>query len=314
MDLDLRKLRYFVAVAERGNFGRAAEALHITQPVLSRQIRALEHELKASLFVRDSRGARLTAAGETLLAEARAVLPAAEAAQRRVRDAAAGVRRFTVGFTPGVPVAPAIREFARRHADVPVEVLRMDWSDRADIIRDGRADVGYLRLPADTTGLAVEPLLSEPRVVMVPVGHRLAGKDAVRIADTGEDIIRTPNDAPEWHDVAAVARNKPHDGHELPDPVARSIEELLEQVAAGRGVVVLPLSAALYFSRPDMTHVPVSDVAPAQVCLAWGRSRRSALIWEYLDIARVMAGWPTEAERRTHPAPGHRDRLNRERS
>ena len=164
MDLDLRKMRYFVAVAEQGNFGRAAQDLHITQPVLSRQVRALENELKAALFVRDTRGARLTAAGEALLEEARTLLPAAEAARRRVRDAAAGVHRFTVGFTPGVPVAPAIREFARRHADVPVEVLRMDWSQRADIIRDGRADVGYLRLPADTSGLAVEPLPSEPRV------------------------------------------------------------------------------------------------------------------------------------------------------
>lgn len=286
MDLDLRKIRYFVAVAERGNFGRAAEELHITQPVLSRQVRALEHELKAVLFVRDTKGARLTVAGETLLEEARGLLPAAEAARRRVRDAAAGVRRFTVGFTPGVPVAPAIREFSRRHPDRSVEVLRMNWSDRAAIIRDGRADVGYLRLPADTSGLAVEPLLSESRVALVPAGHRLAGRDTVRIADIGQDIIPTPNDAPEWQDVATGARDEPREGPEQPDLAARSIEELLEQAAAGRGVVVLPLSAAVYFSRPDLTRIPVSDVAPAQVCLAWERSRHSALIREYLDIAR----------------------------
>ena len=93
MDLDLRKLRYFVAVAEHLNFGRAAEDLHIAQPVLSRQIRALEQELKAGLFVRGPRGTELTAAGQVLLEDARRLLPAADAARRRVRDV---IERFPV--------------------------------------------------------------------------------------------------------------------------------------------------------------------------------------------------------------------------
>ena len=132
MDLDLRKVRYFAAVAEHTSFLRAAEALHIAQPVLSRQIRALESELKVTLFDRDTRGTRLTAAGEAMLEEAHSLLAAAEAAQRRVRDAAAGSRRFTVGFTPGVSITPAVREFSARHADVSVQVLRMDFLHRAE--------------------------------------------------------------------------------------------------------------------------------------------------------------------------------------
>ncbi len=100
MDLDLRKLRYFVAVAEHLNFGRAAADLHIAQPVLSRQIRALEQELKAGLFVRGPRGTELTAAGQVLLEDARHLLPAADAARRRVLDAVAGHATFTVGFAP----------------------------------------------------------------------------------------------------------------------------------------------------------------------------------------------------------------------
>jgi DNA-binding transcriptional LysR family regulator len=283
MDLDLRKVRYFTTVAELENVGRAAESLRIAQPVLSRQIRALEHELKAPLFGRDADGtrlvpSRLTPAGQALLEEARGLLPAAQAAQRRVADAARGVRRFTVGYTPGVPVAPAVRELARRHPEVSVEVLRMDWFHRADIIRDGRADIGYLRLPADTTGLAIEPLFADPRAVMMPAGHRLAGKDTVAAADLGpETMIMTPGDPPEWHDAAGEPR--------AVTVAARSIEEILEHVAAGRGLVVLPLSAAAYFSRSDLPYVPLVDVAPSPVCLAWERSRRSPLISEYTEIA-----------------------------
>jgi DNA-binding transcriptional LysR family regulator len=95
VDLDLRKVRYFLAVAEELNFGRAAQALHVAQPVLSRQIRALEQELKVQLFERDSQGTRLTAAGQAFLDDARPLLAAADAARRRVRDVAAGELVFT---------------------------------------------------------------------------------------------------------------------------------------------------------------------------------------------------------------------------
>src|ERR1700761_9287 len=98
MDLDLRKLRYFVAVAEELHFGRAADRLHIAQPVLSRQIRVLEGELGTELFLRDRRGTVLTPAGEQLVDEARLLLAHADALLRRVRAAGEGVTRFTIGF------------------------------------------------------------------------------------------------------------------------------------------------------------------------------------------------------------------------
>src|SRR3712207_970904 len=104
MDLDLRKVRYFVAVAEELNFGRAADRLHIAQPVLSRQIRALENELHAQLFVRDKRTTELTAAGRQLLEDAKPLLAAADALRRRVAQSARGTARFSIGFMPGIPV------------------------------------------------------------------------------------------------------------------------------------------------------------------------------------------------------------------
>lgn len=286
MDLDLRKLRYFVAVAEHENFGRAAEALHIAQPVLSRQIRALENDLKARLFDRDARGTRLTAAGETLLQDARRLLPAADAASRRVRDVAAGVRRFTIGFTPGVPIAAGVRELSGRHADVSVEVVRMDFDHRADIIRDGQVDIGHLRLPADTRGLSVEPLFSEPRVVMLPAGHPLSGKGTAGITDLAAEVMLRHDGVPGWDDVfAGLPGSRP----QRPLPTMRTIEEGIEHVAAGRGIIVLPLSAAVYYARPDVTHIPLGGVSPAYVCLAWERSHRSDLLAEYVGIVRRVA-------------------------
>ena len=282
MDLDLRKVRYFVAVAEQENFGRAAERLHVAQPVLSRQIRTLEQELKVRLFERDTRGTRLTAAGEALLEEARALLPAAAAAQRRAR-AAAGQRTFTVGFAPGVLITSAVRELSRRHPDVSVEVFRSDWIRQADIIRDGQVDVGYLRLPADVRGLAVEPLFTEPRVVMLPADHQLAGKETVNVADlAAEHLLQDPDDVPEWRDIALELRErKPRRAI----PRLRTVEEKLEYIAARTGIVVLPLSAATFYHRPDITHIPVGDLAPSQVCLAWDSIRNSALIRDYVAIA-----------------------------
>ncbi|WP_460999984.1 LysR family transcriptional regulator [Streptomonospora sediminis] len=284
MDLDLRKMRYFAAVAEHRSFIRAAEELHISQPVLSRQIRALEQELKAQLFDRDNRGTRLTPAGEALAEDARALLPAADAARRRVRDLAAGRRTFTIGFSPGLVVAPAVRELSHRHPDLTVEVLQTGWLDQTDAIRNGRADVGYVRLPADQRGLAVEPLFTEARAVMLPDDHRLAGKETVSVTDlAAERLLQNPGDVPEWRDLALEQQGpQPH----KPVPSLRSAEEKLEHVAAGTGIVVLPISAAALYNRPGIVHVPVHDIAPTRVCLAWDRSRSSALIREYAAIAR----------------------------
>lgn len=204
MDLDLRKVRYFVAVAEHLSFGRAAQALHIAQPVLFRQIRSLEHELKVSLFERDRRATRLTPAGEALLDEARALLSAAEAVRRRVHDTAVGQSTFTVGFMPGLIVTTAVSELSRRHPSLTVEVFRADWTNQTDVIRDGTVDIGYVRLPVDQRGLEIEPLFSEPRVAVVPASHRLADKDAVAVVDlAGERLLQDPDAVPFVHRDAA---------------------------------------------------------------------------------------------------------------
>ena len=282
MDVDLRKLRYFVAVAEELHFGRAAESLHIAQPVLSRQIRALEEELKARLFLRDKRGTELTPAGAQLLTDARPLLANADALRRRVGRAARGADRFTVGFMPGLIVSAAIRVLASRHPALSVDVVRTGWYDQTDVIHDGRVDVSFVRLPVDQRGLQVRPLLTEPRVVVLPVGHRLAHKKSIGIADLADEhLAQDPDAVPEWRDVATELRT----GRREPAPVVLTVEEKFEHVAAGAGVMVLPKSVTEFYTRRDLTSVPIDDIGPSHVCLAWDASRRSPLILEFAAIA-----------------------------
>jgi DNA-binding transcriptional LysR family regulator len=278
VDVDLRKLRYFVAVAEEMHFGRAAESLHIAQPVLSRQIRALEGELKARLFLRDKRGAELTAAGAQLLTDARPLLANADALRRRVGRAARGADRFTVGFMPGLIVSAAIRALASRHPALTVDVVRTGWDDQTDVIHNGRVDVSFVRLPVDQRGLHLRPLLAEPRVAVLPVGHRLAHEKSIGITDlAGEHLLQDPDRVPEWREVAT--------GRRTPPPDVRTVEERFEHVAAGAGVLVLPLSVAEFHARRDLVSVPVGDIGPNHVCLAWDASRRSPMIMEFAAIA-----------------------------
>ncbi|HEY2700822.1 MAG TPA: LysR family transcriptional regulator [Pseudonocardiaceae bacterium] len=281
MDVDLRKLRYFVAVAERLHFGRAAEFLHIAQPVLSRQIRALEGELHVRLFERDRRSTELTAAGRQLLDDARPLLASAEALRRRVVLAGRGTSTFTVGFMPGITVTAAVRALTDRHPDLQVELVRTSWTDQVEVLRDGRVDVSIVRLPIDQRGLSLRPMFADPRVVALRSDHRLAGKESVDIADLADEhLLQDPDAVPEWRDVAVELREGTSPGF----PRFHSIEEKLEHVAAGRGIAIIPVSTASYYTRPDVVHLPVDDLGPNQVSLAWIATRRSRVIIEFAEI------------------------------
>ncbi|WP_433446688.1 LysR family transcriptional regulator [Streptomyces sp. CA-142005] len=298
MDLDLRKLRYFVAVAEELHFGRAAERLHIAQPVLSRQIRSLEDELGAEVFDRDRRGTLLTPAGQQLLEDAVPLLASAEALLRRVRAAAQGTPTLTIGFMPGITVTPAMAVFTARHPTVNVRLLRTSWDDQVAVLLDGRADVGVVRLPIDQHGLQVRPLFQEPRVVVLPVGHHLAKRQSVTVGDlASEHLLQDPDAVPEWRDVALELRDK-----RRPEvPPIHQVEEKLELVASGAGICVLPLSTANFYTRPDVIPLPVEDFGPNEVALAWVASRRSPLIHDFAEAAVETLGRPRTDER----PPGH---------
>src|SRR5439155_27385691 len=191
-----------------------------------------EQDLRASLLTRDRHGVALTDAGP--------LLTCADAVRRRVTVAARGSQRLAVGFRTGIPVIPAARAFEARHPDVVVDVPRIEWDDQAPMLLDGRIDVGYVRLPIDEAGLRVTPLYTEPRVAVLPAGHRLAGKEKVTEADlAGEPLL--------WHgDTSTQPTKRPHPnaGYQV-----RGVDETLEHVAAGRGISFLARSATVFYSH-----------------------------------------------------------------
>ncbi|MFG2454086.1 LysR family transcriptional regulator [Streptomyces sp. NPDC048512] len=278
MDLDLRKLRYFAAVAEHRHFGRAAEELYIAQPVLSRQIRALEQELGCALFVRTTRSVQLTPAGEQLRQEAPGLLASVDSAVRRVHEIGRGVERLVVAFTAGLHVSEAVRAFSAGHPDVEIELLQVKWWEQTAPLRDGRADVGYLRRPFDDRGLHAVPVGTERKDVCLPVTHPLARRSSLLMADLeGESIL----DARERRTA--------------------SVEEKFELVAAGHGIALVPRSVARSYSRPDLAHLPVTDAEPVDVCVVVARDRRERHVREFVAIARQTLG--EGASPRTDGAP-----------
>jgi DNA-binding transcriptional LysR family regulator len=277
MDVDLRKVRYFLAVAERLNFGRAAEHLHIAQPALSRQIRALEHDLGASLFDRDRHRVELTAAGRQLLAEAPALLASAAGTRRRVAAAARGTRSLSVGFRAGIVVTAAVRAFRAEHPDVSVELRHLEWDQQELPILDGRVDVAYLRPPVVADGLTLVALYTEPRVALLPADHRLAGKSSVTVSDLSAELLLPA------HGIDLGGAGRAPSGSSV---TVRTVEEKLEHIAAGAGVLFVAASMARYYQRDDVAVVPISDAPDDQVLLARAGGHASALVDGFVRAAR----------------------------
>jgi DNA-binding transcriptional LysR family regulator len=263
-DLDIRKLRYFVAVAEDLNFGRAARRLHIAQPVLSRQIRAFETELGAQLFVRDSRGTQLTAAGTQLLIDAKHLLDEVAAVQQRLR-AAMPTTTITVGVLPGLRATAAAGAFEAAGPNRRAVVRQVGLLAQADVVRNGEVDVVYAREPIDHHGLGTAALLSEPLDAVLPADDPLAARPSVRLADLSTRLLlQDPAVMPQWRSLAA-----PEQRWAPPRSVVHSVEDKLEHVAAREGFVVLPRSTTAYYRRPDIQVVPIEDLCLSQVTLIW---------------------------------------------
>ncbi|MEU5310803.1 LysR substrate-binding domain-containing protein [Streptomyces sp. NPDC021562] len=293
VDLELRLVRYFTVVAEELHFGRAAAALRLAQPSLSRQIRRLEQQVGARLLDRSPRGTRLTEAGEVFLPQARELLRTAGRAAASARSAAAHAP-FTVGFTTHMIVTPAVRELRRRHPEADVRALHLDWNDPREALLDRRVDVVVTRFLFTADDLDVTVLYEEPRVLLVPLDHRLAGKKSVTLADFSDEPL------PRFTGADRIGANPP--GHTRLGPSVDSLEDKLELVASGEVVTLAPAGFGGNL-RPDIAVVPVADATPLQVVLAVRAGDRHPLFPAFRRAAEAHLV-PDGAARTEHSVRG----------
>jgi DNA-binding transcriptional LysR family regulator len=292
--MELRHLRYFVAVAEHGHVTRAAESLGIQQPPLSQQIKALEEELGVLLLRRKPRGVELTDAGAAFLERARVILGEVERAFASTRRTARGEQgRVVVGFTSSAPFHPFVPRVIRMFREASPHVsLVLEESGSSELVHGLHSeiiDAAFIRSPvADVVDLLVEPILQEKMVVALPTGHPLA-RDLMQPLELSElanhtFILYKRRGAPGLYDsIIAACRGagfSPLVGQEAP-----RIISTLNLVAAGLGVSVVPES----LRRLQMDGVVYRDLADtaeltAPLILACRRGENSAAVQRFIDL------------------------------
>lgn len=291
--MELRHLRYFVAVAEERHFGRAAERLHMAQPPLSQQIRQLEAELGLTLLTRTTRRVDLTPAGAAYLERAREILGAVDAAAYEAASIASGRRgRLLIGCVGSATYSllPALARTLR--AELPEVEFgfrgEMLSPDQAAALTDGTLDLGLLRpLPTGNSGgpgLSITHLRQESLLVAVPKDHRFAGRSRVRIADLdGEDLVihagsgRSAMNAmiQELFDSAGI---RSHIAHEVAET-----STLVTFVAAGLGVAIVPEPTAA-LAVPGVVYVPLTGTPGVELVAATRAGDESPLLTRALAI------------------------------
>lgn len=295
-EIEVRHLRYFVAVAEELNFTRAAEKLGIAQPPLSRAIRQLERRLGVQLFERDTRRVELAPAGQVLLDEAPRVLEVISAATRRTSRVGAIVPCLVVTAKPGV-ASGLLRQIVRRYSALPdatpVEIAVSGYREQADMVRDGRADVALLSSPYDQRGLESEQLTVEPRVAALPVEHPLASRSLLRCRDLdGQPMAQwtgaTPEERLYWsgrdRDLSGQFRRRQFDVVTR-GPAVNNGAELLEVVSLGQAVALIPHSLADSNPRADIAYRPVPDASPYVLAVAWPQGARARSTAAFVRVA-----------------------------
>lgn len=296
--MELRHLRYFVAVAEELNFTRAAERLHIAQPPLSQQIFALESELGVALFERTKRRVALTDAGKRFLERSRRILEDTSNAAEEARRAGLGeVGELRIGYTSSLPLTPllssVLRDYRRRHPDVRLVLREMFTPDQFDALRHDRLDIGFVRHNPDGNalpGLRLHELQRDPLRMVLPASHPLADANVVSIAQFRDDhFIMYPRAsgaglATVIHQLCASAGFAPK--------IMQEAEEATTQiglVAAGLGVSVMPAPLECV-KVADVRYVPLSDAgAFYTMFMALAERESSPVQTGFVEAVRVAA-------------------------
>ncbi len=287
MDVHLRDLGYFVAVADELHFTRAAERLHISQPALSRQIAKLESDLRVALVHRDRRTVRLTAAGQALLEDARSLLGQWGTTQRRISDAAAAdhaTLRIGMQTSVGRGILDAIRgHLTQRRPGWTVEVVHVAWDDPTAGLAAGKTDVAFCWLPlAQPDQFRYQVVATEQRVLAVSTTHVLADRQSISVEELGDvALVALPQESGPLRDFWLATAQR---GANAPvGPTARTADETIEAVVGGLGAVILAAGNAEIYTRPGLTIIPITDLQPASLVVAWKAGDPREVIRDVLD-------------------------------
>ncbi|KAA0699263.1 LysR family transcriptional regulator [Neorhizobium sp. P12A] len=279
--MELRHIRYFLALAEAGNFTRAAAKLGIGQPPLSQQIRDLEDEVGAQLFHRVPHGAELTAAGEAFLSEAKAAVDAADKAKLAAQRANRGeIGRLSLGFTASsafnTVVSATIRQFRSRFSDVRLSLTEMNTNALMERLMRGEIDAAFIRPGLEDPGdVRLKRLPDEPMLIAMPASHPLAGEAEVPLSGLANDpfiLFRRVVGLSLYDDIFAACRDA---GFELVvSQEAPQIPSVVNLVAANLGVSIVPASIA-QIRLPGVAYRPIKGPPlVARLALAILKSQR----------------------------------------
>ena len=289
--MELRQLRYFLAVAEEMNFSRAAERLQIAQPPLSRQIHQLEMELGVELFYRTKRQIQLTETGRVFLEEARQILERVDQGLVTVERANRGeIGQLVVGFEGSstydvIPVS--LKVYRERFPNVDLAVYAMTTEEQFQALLDGRIQVGFMVSPLKNKHLTLDPILREPLVLALPESHPLATQSQVRVRDLeGESFImfHRHRGCGLYDNAIAVCRQAGFSPRVIQE--ADEMQVILGFVAAELGIALLSASVQ-QFQRPGVTYRALLPATPEVVLtLAWQHTNQSPVLQAFIQVVR----------------------------
>jgi DNA-binding transcriptional LysR family regulator len=293
--VELRHLRYFVAVAEEMSFGGAARRLKMSQPPLSQQVKDLEREIGVELVDRSRRKIRLTHAGRLFLEEARRTLEQAErSVQTAVRADRGEIGKLSVGFLGSATydVLPRVlRGFRRVHPDVQFALETMSTAQQVEAFRDGRIQVGFLRPPLEEDTLSVRVLAREPLVAVLPADHPLAARQRVPLGDLSkEDFVLWPRAAaPRIRDeMVGYCREAGFSPKVVQE--STELQTVLGLVASGMGASLLIGSPEHIPRHPGVVYRAItSPEAAFDLALAWREDERYPIVSAFVETARSFA-------------------------
>jgi DNA-binding transcriptional LysR family regulator len=293
MDLEVRELRYFIAVAEEASFTRAARRLQMSQPPLSAAIKSLEGWLGTALFERSSRHVRLTPAGEALLADARRIVAEVDAAVSHAREVGyAAEAILDVGFRPSTSVPllnPTIAEFRRAVPGAEVRLHHIEWVDQVGGLLEKRVEVSFVLEPLSHPEITVTTVHTAPRVAAVASDHPLADRRSVSIADLAPYPVAYPTGAPpEWADFWTASPRPIEKGVTRPGVPVSTSDESMSVIVTGGVAISIATVSALYQSF-DIRFVPIYDIEPARIGVAWLTRNNDPLVREFISTAKRVS-------------------------